>query len=656
MPSLVPEADQRAVAFRDLNQTFPLPRFESLQEWEARAHDLRAHLLAVTGLLPMPSPPPLRAEVFGASHHRDYSVSKVHFQSHSGLLVTGNLFLPRGKQGPFPAVLNPHGHWPEGRLVNHDRGAVLARGLTFARQGYVAFCYDMIGFNDSTQLPHREETDRQRLWGFSHMALQLYDSLRAVDFLQSLPIVDPDRIGCTGGSGGGTQTFMLMAVDPRIKVAAPVNMVSAHMQGGCVCENAPSLRLDTTNPEIAALMAPRPLLLVSATGDWTRDTLTVEHPFLRSIYALYDAADRVEAVQFEAEHNYNLDSRNAVYAFFARWLLGRDDPEAFREQPYRLRPKPKYLVFPGRRRPAQTPAGEKLLDRLIVNRRRQLRSLWPTDRRSLRRFQEEFRPALAHLLLANLPRPAEVQATVLEEKALEGSVLLDLVLTRPAVGDRVPAYLLRPRGPQRRLPATLLASHQGRRAFLDPSSGEPEPLLAGLLEAGHIVLLLDLFGTGDAPLPPDRDRRAAAVDHYLTYNRSDDANRIQDLLTGLAYVRTLRQVAAVNLVGTGLAGPWCLLARTQAPAVRRTVVDMARLRLHSDQTWLDQLLVPGLRGLGGLPTAAALIAPAPLFLYNLGAGFDVAAAQQAYDAAEDPRRLVVQRPALTPAQIVRCLA
>ena len=194
------------------------------------------------------------------------------------------------------------------------------RAINLARQGFVVFTYDAIGYNDSRQLPHTFDGRRERLWGLSLGGLQLWNSIRSIDFLETLPEVRRDAIGATGESGGGTQTFLLSAVDPRIQVAAPVNMISLQMQGGCLCENLPGLRLDTTNVEIAATIAPRPLLMVAATGDWTRATLREEYPAMRRIYGLLDAASRVEAVQFDAPHNYNRDSREAVYAWMARWL------------------------------------------------------------------------------------------------------------------------------------------------------------------------------------------------------------------------------------------------------------------------------------------------------------------------------------------------
>jgi cephalosporin-C deacetylase-like acetyl esterase len=129
-------------------------------------------------------------------------------------------------------VLCPHGHWTYGRLENTELNSGPARAANFARQGYVAFAYDMVGYNDSAAVSHRYGGERESLWGLSLLGLQLWNSIRSVDFLLSLPEVDPERLGCTGESGGGTQTFLLAAVDERIKVAAPVNMISAHMQGG----------------------------------------------------------------------------------------------------------------------------------------------------------------------------------------------------------------------------------------------------------------------------------------------------------------------------------------------------------------------------------------------------------------------------------------
>src|SRR4029077_3568666 len=151
----------------------------------------------------------------------------------------------------------------------------------------------------------------------------------------------------TSASNRGTQTFLLMAVDERIKAAAPVNMISAIMQGND-CEEAPSLRVGAFNVMFGAMMAPRPLLMVSATGDWTRNTPKEEFPAVQGIYRLLDAEQNVESVQIDAMHNYNKDSREAVYSFFGERLLGRKGPVT--EQPYRVEQVQDLLARFGRAR------------------------------------------------------------------------------------------------------------------------------------------------------------------------------------------------------------------------------------------------------------------------------------------------------------------
>ena len=314
----VPLASQ-APPFRTLNDTFEAPHYTDIARWKARAAYLREHILSSAGLLPLPERTPMRPSIFGDVKHTDYTVSKVYFESLPGFLVTGNLYRPAG-DGPFPAILTPHGHWPYGRLENTPLNSVPGRAINLARQGYVVFTYDMIGYGDSRQLPHTFGGRREHLWGLSLAGLQLWNAIRGLDFLETLPYVRRDAVGVTGESGGGTQTFLLAAVDERAAVAAPVNMISLHMQGGCLCENPPALRLDTTNVEIAATIAPRPLLMVAATGDWTKNTLEREFPAVRSLYSLMGALDRVHAVRFDADHNYNRESREAMYAWMARWL------------------------------------------------------------------------------------------------------------------------------------------------------------------------------------------------------------------------------------------------------------------------------------------------------------------------------------------------
>src|SRR6185503_7224492 len=213
----LPPKDERAGTLKTLDTLRTFPEIRSRAEWEARAKEIREHMLVSCGLWPLPEKTPLNAQIFDRIERDGYSVEKVYFQSYPGFYVAGNLYRPLGKTGPFPGVLNPHGHWANGRMADTKDGSIAARCISFARQGMVAFSYDMVGYND-TRFPDATtnralyETHRtfgtnrtDQLWSISLMGLQTWNSIRALDFLASLPDVDKKRLACTGESGGGTQ-------------------------------------------------------------------------------------------------------------------------------------------------------------------------------------------------------------------------------------------------------------------------------------------------------------------------------------------------------------------------------------------------------------------------------------------------------------------
>ncbi|MEO1843075.1 MAG: acetylxylan esterase, partial [Akkermansiaceae bacterium] len=300
-PRALPEGalpeDKRFADLKDLNGYFPFTPPTSKEQWATRSAQIRHALMVSVGLFPEPERTPLNPVIHGKIDGGDFTVEKVYFETRPGFLLTGSLYRPKNRKGKSPGVLCPHGHWNEARFfdaggdnarqlvkdgaeenVESARNHIQSRCVGLARLGCTVLQYDMLGYCDndqiSYQLAHRFAKQRpgmigQNRWGLfspqaeSHlqsiMMLQTWNSMRAIDFLQSLPEVDPERIAVTGASGGGTQTFVISALDPRVKVSMPAVMVSTAMQGGCTCENSTLMRVTEGNVAFAALFAPKPL-------------------------------------------------------------------------------------------------------------------------------------------------------------------------------------------------------------------------------------------------------------------------------------------------------------------------------------------------------------------------------------------------------------
>ena len=627
--------DTRLGAAKHVSTPWTLRRYRTLAEWEQRAAAIRRHILVCAGLWPLPEKTSLKAQVFGRIEREGYAVEKVFFESLPGFFVCGNLYRPLG-EGSFPGIACPHGHWGRGRLENTELGSIAGRCINFARQGMVAFSYDMVGYNDSDQFVHREIGGRREaLWGIGALSLQLWNSIRVVDFLASLADVDAERIGCTGASGGGTQTFLLMAVDERIKAAAPVNMVSAFMQGGCRCENQGHLRLDINNVEIASCMAPRPLLMVSCTGDWTANTPEVEFPAVRAIYGLYGEQNKVSEVQIDAPHNYNQPSREAVYAFFKRHLLGGQGRVA--ERPFTVEQDEDLLVFSGRKKPAHALDAQGVFDAVIARSEKQLAARLASVR--IHRFQWQMRSALTSLL--GVDAAPQVAVESLGFRREEGYVAEELILGRVGRGERVRAVFFLPRGPQGKVPTTLIADANW-------GGDEPGALEQGLLQAGGAVLVVAPFLTDGT----EREGHDEMDPLYHTYNQAMLACRVQDILTGLAYLDQHLRVGKCHLVGQGEAGIWCLFARALASDVGNTAVDWGRLNLGDDEVWSGALFAPGIRALGDVRTALALCAPGRLLVHGAGDYFPERVARRCYRAAGKGTQLVVEAEGMSEDAIV----
>jgi dienelactone hydrolase len=566
----VPAEDARNVNLPGTDTHMPLPEFRTLPGWEKRKAFLRQQILTSTGLSPLPEKTPLRAQIFGKLEEKDYTIEKVLIETMPGFYLGGNLYRPRNGEAKHPGILNPHGHWQYGRLENEPIFSGPAVGISLARQGYVVFAYDMVGYNDTIQVPHRFGSPEQQLWSFGPLALQLWDSIRALDFLASLSDVDATRLGATGPSGGGTQVFLLAAVDDRLQFASPVNMVSAIMQGGDLCENAPGLRIGTSNVEIAAMFAPKPMLLVSASGDWTHNVPHEEYPAIRRIYDLYGKGDQVDVVQFTAEHNFNESSREAVYRFFAKLHPGLSNSQELVEHDIEVPMLQEVLALSNRALPANA------LDFNGVFREWKASAQARTEKvADLTFLRERLRMTLA----------VEIPDKVVAD--LHGQ---SIVLSRPSRQDRVPGIWIPGKGK-----TAIVVDPHGSAAALDTA------VVSRLRKEGRPILLLDAFQTGTAKAARDQQTQ-----HFLTFNVSDDAARVQDIVTAMVYSsQNDKSSQDVEVFASGDACVWATFAASVSPVKVSLHAENSPM-LASDADYLAHFNVPGIQSAGGIAIAERL--------------------------------------------------
>jgi hypothetical protein len=646
--------DSRLGKPKDLNGYFPMKVPASKEEWEKRRKELREQVLVALGLWPMPPKTPLNPVIYGKIDRDEYTIEKVFFASYPGHYVSGNLYRPKASGGSNPpgekhaAVLSPHGHWPNGRFFERGdkeaqaeiangaektmegaRYPLQARCAQLARMGCVVFHYDMVGNADSQQIEHRKgftDTEAElRLQSF--MGLQAWNSIRALDFLSSLPDVDPKRIGVTGASGGGTQTFILCAIDDRPAAAFPAVMVSTAMQGGCVCENCSYLRQDTGNIELAALFAPKPLGM-SGAHDWTIDIETKGLPELKALYKLYGAEDRVMAKCFpQFEHNYNQVSRELMYNWFNKHLqLGQT--ETVVEKPFVPVPPRELSVYDEEHpRPKDATDVDGLRKYLMDASDKQLAALQPKDAESLKKFRHEVGTALRVMIDGKWPILGDVDigsAITNFPKLRTGRI--DII--RKPTGEHFRASFLTRR---RELKGPLVIwIHPDGQGSITPKDGKTVsldnaitiklvPLAIRILEKDASIFAPDVFMTGefkDAKLPEVNQQFAG---YTFGYNRPLCANRAHDILTALRGAQMVGpNFGPIYLVGFGKAGPWVLLARGSCgDAVARTVVDANQFDFDQVKTTSDEMMLPGALKYGGLASFAALCAPGELYLHNV---------------------------------------
>ncbi|MBC8355021.1 MAG: acetylxylan esterase [Planctomycetes bacterium] len=653
--------DSRLADAKDLNGYFPFKVPASAAAWEAHADDLRRRVKVATGVWPLPQRTPMNPVIYGKVQRPGFTVEKVYFESMPDHFVTGLLFRPDdGKQNvKRPAVLCPHGHG--GRLQDYgeanmakliESGAEkfeksgrfpkLARCAQLARIGCVTFIFDMLGYADSgqinRQLAHgfakqRPEFESKESWGLysaqsesrlqSIMGIQTWNSIRCLDFLEQLPDVDGKRMAVTGGSGGGTQTILLCAIDPRPIAAFPNGMVSTSMQGGCTCENCTLLRVDSGNVELAALFAPKPQAMTAA-NDWTKEMMTKGYPELQQLYGMLGAQDNVycrEMTHFP--HNYNYVSRATMYDWFNKHMqLGIDGPVI--EEDWEPLTVEEYSVWNGEH-PAPE-GGEKheryLTKYMAEESDKQLAAIAPKDAASLGKFREVIGGAFRSIIGRDVPAFDDIQRTKVDKQQQAGYILFEDFLRLQSKGEEIPIISLFPTGTTWNGDVVIWADGAGKRGMFN-DSGQLRSEVRRLIDGGASIVAPDLFQQGEflpghQPLveqPVVKNPREAAA-YTFCYNDTVFVRRVHDILTLVSFIRNDEHAPKhLHLIGANGAGPVAAAARAIAGSqIDKAAIDTQGFRFADVTSYRDPNFLPGAVKYGDLPSLLALSAPNALWI------------------------------------------
>lgn len=656
---------------KTLDGHFPFQVPETVDDWDKRSAELRTRVQVATGLHPMPSRPPVKATIHSPVKKDGFTFEKVFFESLPGHYVTGLLFRPTDSGGSpakkRPGILNPHGHG--GRMMRHDAKTIenliasgderyvasgstakLARCAQLARMGCVVFIFDMVGYADSVQLSyefaHRRHTPRaceivpgkNAPWHFfstpadarlqSLMGLQTFNAIRSLDFLASLPDVDTDRLAVTGGSGGGTQTILLGALDPRVRVSFPNGMVSTSMQGGCACENCCLLRIGTGNVELAALMAPRPMAMTAA-DDWTKDMMSDGYPELKKLYGMLGSPDNVfcePLLQFK--HNYNYVTRRVMYGWMNRHLgLGLEEPIV--ETDFESITDEEGAVW-NDRYPEPTVRGEEH-ERVIL-------SWWDEqNRESLRKalgsqatsehFNDTVRPALEVLFDVRMPSSDQVQLELAKSQAVrEGLSIQSGVVMDRATDRSIPVRTIAKatdtdpanQRPADRLDVVWISGMQ------DEIASAYDTLPQGIrdhVESGHRVWIVGNPESSDddsndsqiaAKQPMNPQPRRASAAFTFGYNRPLAVRRCGDVLAAIAVAAKTSGGHVELIAPSGTAAFSLPVAAIAGSVVADAIVAVDRFRFGDLRHQDDAEFVPGMVKYGDVDALAAWRAPHPL--------------------------------------------
>jgi dienelactone hydrolase len=597
----------------------------SRKEWEDRKGRLREQLFAAMG--PFPDKPcPLEPRTVGVLKRDGYRIEKLLLQSRLDVWMTASAYVPEGVTGKVPAVLAVHGHWPWARRDP----VVQARCLGLVKLGFFVLAVDAFGAGERHPAPAKSAYHGallgSTLWpvGQTLLGLQVYDNRRAVDYLLSRPEVDGNRLGITGASGGGNQSMYAGALDERFRAVVPVcsvgNFQAYFHTAACVCEILPGVLRFTEEGDVLGLVAPRALMVVSATRDAFQFSVGEAKKSLErtsAIFKLYGTPEKLRHAIFESGHDYNRDMREAMYGWMTRWLKEEGKGEPIPEPKFTVETVEDLSCFPDGKRPAAflfpptfaAREAKKLLAP-FTDKKRDHKEAWEAAAVIMRdRLRTE--------VFGGFPRlPKQtVQPSQPEEKEGVRTVAMRLV-SEP--GMPLPTLLRSKTGTKGKLPTCVLLHLDGKEEALK------HPLAAALVNGGWNVAAPDLRATGETK--PPAGAVAGAVDHNsaehaLLIGRPLLGQWVWDVQCLLDWLgqQPGRDRDRLAVVGIGAAGLVALCAaglledRIPAVAVLESPVTYVTEQAYAPHVRMG-LLAPGILHVGDVPHLAALIAPRPLLI------------------------------------------
>ena len=619
--------------------------------------ETRAKLRTALGGLPQRTP--LNVRVTGTIDREGYRIEKVIYESRPRYYVTGNVYVPRNGTAPYPAVLAPVGHWGMGKTFEEYQRL----GIYLARRGYVVLVYDVAGQGERREyfnpvlgralidpggshwfvtLEHGYAGAQAILTGGNYASYLVWDGIRGLDYLSERKDVDKERLACTGTSGGGLQTELLSAIDERIKVSIPV------CYGGCNPDNP--ARPGLTIADIDALIAPRPLLMIEATGD-PRPGVEAKHERHRELEHVYKVSGEVDKTRFiivDGPHGYVPDMHKAAYSWLQRWFSGKAVKEADLNEPITA-------VEPAENLHA-TPSGEvsmSLGGETVASLNQSHAAQLASNRKPTADLKEAIRARLA------LGRPEPTHAPRSLGRVDHGSYVIEKIVYSSEPGIYVPSVLLLPKSAGAH-PAVLFVNEDGKA-----EPGFVDRYLEPLVKAGFVVFSIDPRGMGETD--PEAPRVSKPADYKKLVHDAEsgffhDSIRVGktvigmraiDVMAGVGYLTTRSEVdpKRIAAAGHGMGGLIVLFAaafddRIGAVASTGALVSYSAIAESNLYSHRFGAFGPGFLTTFDLPDVASLIAPRPLLIHNavdaLHRVLDPEAVKQAYRVAASAYRTAGQ--------------